>query len=161
MIETEEEEEEEKEDAKNIKISVCESPKAVTTEGTTNCYTKADARGHFRFRFPFIHHLDHDRSRGITRSKLISDETKRFDLKAASCICGNETTSAIAQIIRSHFLPFRRSRDQIDQTRLSVFYYRRFSQFDSCFSSASLFVYHRGTCVCVCVHRKRLLRLGA
>lgn len=68
---------------------MCESPKAVTTEGTTNCYTKADARGHFRFRFLYPDdHLDHDRSRRITRS--YSFRTKRndspFDLKAASCM---------------------------------------------------------------------------
>lgn len=158
MIETEEEEEEEKEDAKNIKISVCESPKAVTTEGTTNCYTKADARGHFRFRFPFIHHLDHDRSRGITRSQLISDETKRFDLKAASCICGNETTSAIAQIIRSHFLPFRRSRDQIDQTRLGVspsfiIAVSRNSIPVSVLPHLSSYIIGVHVCVCVCIER--------
>lgn len=149
MIETEEEEEEEKEDAKNIKISVCESPKAVTTEGTTNCYTKADARGHFRFRFPFIHHLDHDRSRGITRSQLISDETKRFDLKAASCICGNETTSAIAQIIRSHFLPFRRSRDRSNTSLrllLSPFLAIRFLFL----FRISLRISSGYMCVCVC-----------
>lgn len=91
------------------------------------------------------------------RNETIRSEGSIMHMRERNHFCHRSNHS----IALSSLPPFARSDRSNTSWRLSVFYYRRFSQFDSCFSSASLFVYHRGTCVCVCVHRKRLLRLGA
>lgn len=150
---------------------MCESPKAVTTEGTTNCYTKADARGHSRFRFLYIltDHLDHDRSRGITRSysfrmkrnDSIRLDSTRLDLKAASCIrernhfCHRSNHSITLSSLRP-FAQSDRSNVLASPCVLLSFYHRCFSQFGSCFSSIISLRIVSGR-MYVCVHRKRLL----